>query len=127
MAMIFEVVYPGGERTYAIGYPGTTVVVNQVPPGPESCMYDELEIDFSAVAKTPSAACPVLRLVGGPRRPTHRVRVPGGEPAREAWMSAREAEGWDTLDGHEADEDIVWVVASRDGLDESTLDGLIPR
>ncbi len=124
MAMIFHVTYPSGERAYAIGYPGTKLVVDIVPPGPESCLYDELEVEF---ATTPTTGGRVLRIVGGPRRPTHRVRVVGGEAVREEWMAAREAEGWSTLDGNDPDPDVVWVVAMRDGLDVTTLGDVIPR
>ncbi len=127
MALIFEVVYPGGERAFAIGYPGTKLVVDIVPPGPESCLYDELEVEFGSGAGTPASPCRVLRVVGGPRRPTHRIRVPGGEAAREAWMNARDAEGWSTLDGNDPDPDVVWVVALEDGLDPRTLGDLIER
>lgn len=122
--MIFDVVYPSGERAQAVGYPGSILVVQTVPPGPESCLYDELEV---AHVTTPGAPLRVLRIVGGPRRVTHRVRIAGGVAAREAWMSAREAEGWATLDGMEADRDIVWVAALRDDLDVATLGDLAPR
>lgn len=121
--MVFEVTYPSGERTYAIGYPGTTLVVNQVPPGPESCMYDELEVTLDPGA----TSARVVRIVGGPRRPTHRVRITGGEATRERWMSAREAEGWSTLDGHDPDPDVVWIVALEDGLDPTTLGEILAR
>jgi hypothetical protein len=124
MAMIFEVVYPSGEVTWGIGYPGTTIVINQVPPGPESCIYDELEVQPEPGDATKVR---VVRIVGGPRRPTHRVRVPGGEIVRNAWMDARDNEGWTTLDGHDPDPDVVWVAALEDGLDPSTLGDVIPR
>ncbi len=113
--MIFEVVYPGGERACAVGYPGQPVRVNQIPPGPESCHGDVLEVDFTT---TP---CRVLRVVGGPRRPTLRVRVPGGAAVRDRWMDARDAEGWSTLDGHDPDPDVVWLVG-EDGLDPAALE-----
>ncbi|MFN0247121.1 MAG: hypothetical protein ACKV2T_09435 [Kofleriaceae bacterium] len=124
MAMLFEVTYPSGEQTYGIGYPGTTIVVNQVPPGPESCMYDELEV---VPVPGSSTSVRVVRIVGGPRRPTYRVRVLGGETVRNAWMDVRDAEGWTTLDGHDPDPDVVWVVALEDDLDPATLGEIIPR
>jgi hypothetical protein len=124
--MIFDVVYPSGERAYAIGYPGTTLVVDIVPPGPESCLRDVLEVE--PIPGAPSGTdVRVVRIVGGPRRPTLRVRVPGGELARENWMNVRDAEGWSTVDGHDVDPDVVWVVADRDGLDPSTLGDVLPR
>jgi hypothetical protein len=125
MAMIFDVVYPSGERTFATGYPDTIVVVQQVPPGPESCLYDQLEVDFANISKP--LPCRVLRVVGGPRRPTHRVRVVGGEVARTSWMDEIETKGWSALDGHDPDPDVVWVVAMEDGLDPATLGDVIPR
>jgi hypothetical protein len=123
MAMIFTVVYPSGERAYAIGYPRSKLVVNIVPPGPESCLYDELEVEPDAAG----SSVRVLRIVGGPRRPTHRVRVMGGEIAREEWMNERDAEGWSTLDGQDPDPDVVWAVACRDDLDIATLGDVIAR
>jgi len=123
MAMIFEVEYPGGERTWAVGYPDAALVVNQVPPGPESCYGDVIEVDFAAFKSGSQAPCRVLRVVGGPRRPTIRVRVEGGAAARDAWMDAREANGWDTLDGHDADADVVWAVATREGQEAGALEG----
>ena len=119
MAMLFEVTYPGGERAIAVGYPGTRLVVNQVPPGPESCLWDELEVEPDPPGSTTGVR--VVRVVGGPRRPTHRVRVPGGEAAREAWMEVREAQGWSTLDRHDPDPDVVWAVATREGLEAAAL------
>ncbi len=118
--MLFEVTYPSGERTWAVGYPDTTLVVNQVPPGPESCYGDVIEVDATGDAGTP---CRVLRVVGGARRPTIRVRVAGDEAARDVWMAAREGEGWETLDGQDADAEVVWAVATRDGLDVASLEG----
>ena len=122
--MIFSVTYPGGEQTYGIGYPGTTLVIEQVPPGPESCLGDVLEVAPDPVGSTNMR---VVRIVGGPRRPTHRVRVVGGAAAREAWMAAHEARGWTALDGHDPDPDVVWVVALVDGLDPATLGDVIAR
>jgi hypothetical protein len=52
----------------------------------------------------------VKRILGGPRRPTIHVRVAGD---REAWMDARENEGWATL-GSEEDPSVVWLVARSD-------------
>lgn len=115
--MVFCVRYPRGEQAVAIGYPGTTLVVNQVPPGPESCLYDELEVTHDG-----TSVCPVVRVLGGPRRPTHRVRLLGDQAVRDAWIVAREADGWETLEGHDADPAVVWVVATRDGLDIAQLD-----
>lgn len=115
--MIFEVEYPNGERAWSIGFPGGTLVVDLVPPGPESCLGDELEVEF-----TKSGPCRVLRVLGGPRRPTARVRLPGGVAVREAWMTAREAEGWATADGLDPDPDVVWVAPTRDGLVPTSLD-----
>lgn len=122
--MIFEVVYSSGERTWAVGYPNQILVVNQVPPGPESCYFDEIEVDFSAYPHR------VLRVVGGPRRPTILVRVEGTDADRELWMDARDAEGWQTLSGHDPDPTIVFVVADRDGKDLADLErtgGVIVR
>ena len=116
MAMIFEVEYPNGERAWSIGFPGGTL--DLVPPGPQSCLGDQLEVEFAKSG--PGRVLPVL---GGPRRPTIRVRVPGGATAREAWMTAREAEGWATADGLDADPDVVWLAATRDELDPASLAG----
>jgi len=116
LAMIFEVEYPNGERAWSIGFPGGTLVVDLVPPGPQSCLGDELEVEFRE-----GAPCRVLRVLGGPRRPTLRVRVPGGVAVREAWMMAREAEGWATADGLDADPEVVWLAATRDGLEPAGL------
>jgi hypothetical protein len=110
--MLFEVRYPSGHVTWATGYPNQILVVQQVPPGPDSCYLDELEVDFSTEPAV------VLRVVGGPRRPTIRVRVPAS--TREAWMDAREAEDWQTA-GDDRDPELVWVVADRDGLDAADL------
>jgi hypothetical protein len=108
--------YPNGERAWSIGFPGGTLVVDLVPPGPQSCLGDQLEVEFAK-----SGPGRVLRVLGGPRRPTIRVRVPGGVTAREAWMTAREAEGWATADGLDADADVVWLAATRDELDPARL------
>ncbi len=109
--MIFEVEYPNGERAWAVGNPGEVLRVDPVPRGPESCLGDRVEVDFSR------APCRVLRIVGGPRRPTLHVRVPHDGAAREAWIEAREAEGWATLD----DAQVVWFVATQDGLDAAAI------
>jgi hypothetical protein len=108
MAMIFEVVYPGGERATAVGHPGGILRVAVVPRGPEACFGDRVEADCGGR----DAPARVRRVVGGPRCPTLHVRVSGD---REAWMDAREAEGWAT---HPADDDpaVVWLVALSDGL-----------
>src|SRR5512138_790975 len=123
MAMVLRIRYPGGETVWSIGYsvPGAIVRVDQVPRGPEACYGDEVEADFTA-----PAPYPVLRIVGGPRRPTIRVRLadPSGnelaEADREAWMAAREAEGWLTNDADDGSTDI-WIVATRDDLDAREL------
>lgn len=36
-------------------------------------------------------------------------------------MTAREAEGWATADGLDADPDVVWLAATRDGLEPAGL------
>lgn len=123
MAMIFEVECPGGERAWAVGYPDGPLVVTQVPPGPDGCYGDVIEVDFAAFKGGSPAPCRVLRVVGGPRRPTIRVRVEGGAATRDAWMDARDAEGWDTLGGHDAEADVVWAVATREGMDVTALGG----
>ena len=115
MAIVFQVRYPRGEVAYAVGWPNRTLLVDVVPAGPEGCYRDEVEVDFDAPQPHP-----VLRIVGGPRRPTIHVRVPGSEAEREAWMNRREDEGWDTLGSHE-DDDIVWCVATADDLDPTML------
>jgi hypothetical protein len=112
MAMIFEVLYPGGECATAIGYPGGVLVVRIVPPGPESCYLDELEVDFDTLT--------VKRILGGPRRPTLRVRIDGTEADRERWMDARDAEGWVTR-GAPGEPSVVWCVADQDGMDPAAL------
>jgi hypothetical protein len=53
MAPIFEIVYPGGERAFAVGYPNQTLVVDIVPPGPEGCYLDEVEVDFACASPGP--------------------------------------------------------------------------
>jgi hypothetical protein len=125
VALIFEVVYPSGEHAWARGYFGTTLVVDQVPPGPDSCLHDEIEVDFTAPHPHP-----VLRVVGGPRRPTLRVRFAGTPGERDTWMDARDADGWETLPGYDPDPDVIWVVAARDGKDPADLEragGVIVR
>jgi hypothetical protein len=114
MAMIFRVIYPSGEQTTGTGYPNTTLVVREVPPGPESCWLDEIEVDFSVPEPHP-----VKRILGGPRRPTIHRRLEGTEAERERWMDAREAEGWLTTTSPDDDHD-VWCVADRDGLELPT-------
>ena len=123
MAMVLRIRYPGGETVWSIGYPvaGSILRVDQVPGGPEACYGDQVEADFSV-----PEPYPVLRIVGGPRRPTIRVRLadPSGnelaQAEREVWMDAREAEGWLANDADDGSTDI-WVVASRDGLDAREL------
>jgi hypothetical protein len=118
MAMLFQVVYPRGEITMATGYPDGILVVQEVPPGPESCYLDELEVDFKTPPPSPLV---VKRVVGGPRRPTHRVRLDVAEAEREVWMEAREAEGWVTM-GAPGEPSVVWCVADRDGMDPAALE-----
>ncbi|MCE9574415.1 MAG: hypothetical protein K8W52_14805 [Deltaproteobacteria bacterium] len=108
MAMLFAVAYPGGERTIATGYPGAIVVVREVPRGPEACLFDELEI---AATDEPGELGPlfrVVRIAGGPRRPTLRVRLDAAAD-RDAWLDAREAEGWWTATAP-GDPDDLWLV-----------------
>lgn len=112
--MIFDVVYPSGERANGYGYPNQLLVVREVPAGPECCYLDEIEVDFT---KDP---VPVLRVVGGPRHPTLHVRIAGTEAEVDAWMEARDDEGWST-NNHSADRNLVWVVAVRDGMDPEDL------
>ena len=114
MAQLIEVEYPNGERAIATGYHGGTLVVQIVPPGPEACVYDEIECDFTAIPPR------VTRVIGGPRRPTHHVRVALDEAGRERWMRAREDEGWDTRESDD-DPQLILVVATRDGMDPTTL------
>jgi hypothetical protein len=114
VAQLIEVVYPGGERVIATGYYGGTLVVQIVPRGPEAALYDELACDF---ATDPPR---VARILGGPRFPTHHVRVALDEAGREAWMDAREAEGWETRESDE-DSQLIYVVATRADLDPTTL------
>ena len=122
MALLIRVVYPGGEQVWATGYPDQILVVREIYGGPESCYLDELECDFSGytTARDARIPCPVLRVVGGPRRPTIHVRVQGTLDEVEAWIVAREAEGWaaTTSPGHPS---FVWIVADREGLDTSEL------
>ena len=129
--MLFHVAYPGGERSIGTGFPGHVLVIREVPRGPECCYLDELEVDFGPFAngRAPGAELPVRRVVGGPRRPTLHVRVSGTEAERDAWADAREAEGWLTTSAPD-DPSIMWVVATRDGLDLDELErhgGIIAR
>lgn len=117
--MIFSVVYPHGERANGYGYPDQILVVREVPAGPECCYLDEIEVDFTNV-RDPAAVLPVLRVVGGPRRPSIHVRLSCTEAELDAWMDARDREGWQT--GHSsADPFLVWCVADRDGMDPADL------
>ena len=102
MALIFFVDYPNGETAEAVGYPDQILWINAVPRGPEACLHDEVECEFLADYRAR-----VLRIVAGPRRRTIHVRVAGD---REAWMDARESEGWCTRADRVA-EDVVWIVA----------------
>jgi hypothetical protein len=122
MAMLFFIQYPNGERVMGTGYPNTILRVGEVPCGPECCYQDQVEVDFTDFSKDRhDAGLPVLRVVGGPRRPTIHVRVEGTEAERELWMDDREAEGWST-NSPPAGGSIVWVVASRDGMDVEDLE-----
>lgn len=115
MAMLFEVEYPGGERAIATGYAGSTLIVQVVPRGPEAALDDALEVDFG---RDPPR---VLRVLGGPRRPTLHVRLAGASAAeREAWMDARDAEGWLTRED-DGDPTRILVVAGHDGMDPTAL------
>ena len=132
MALLIEVVYPSGEHVIATGYLHRTLVVQIVPRGPDAAYLDELEVDF-----TGDEPYRVVRVLGGPRRRTVRVRVdllsaslrdaarPGEAGAcdgdHEAWLDAREADGWY---GRVADDGSgeLWVVAERDGLDARALE-----
>lgn len=116
MAVIFEVRYPSGEVTLAVGYPveGSVACVSFVPEGPEACFLDEVEL--GAVRELPY---PVRALRGGPRRPTLRVLL-DDDGARAAWMDAREAEGWATADSV-IDRRVVLIVAMEEALDPRDL------
>jgi hypothetical protein len=131
MAMLIEVQYPGGERVVATGYWGFELVVQIVPRGPEAAQGDVLAVDCTGASADLGAANPprVVRVIGGPRRPTLRVQLPGLDTAaRERWMSAREADGWESRDADVTaatptrDRDEVWVVATRDGMDVAELE-----
>lgn len=102
MALIFTLIYPNGETAEAVGYPGQVLRVDIVPRGPEACLLDEVECEFLS-----DYQAKVLRIVAGPRRRTIHVRVTGN---RDAWMDARDAEGWWTREAPDED-DVVWVVA----------------
>ncbi len=122
MAMLFRVAYPDGEEVFGTGYPGQILTAREVPRGPSCCYLDEIEVDFSGFSSTRhDALLPVLRIVGGPRRPTIHVRVDGSEAERETWMDAREAEGWQTK-SPPGGGPLVWVVADRDGMDPAALE-----
>jgi hypothetical protein len=120
MAMIFQVVYPGGERTTATGYPNDTLVVREVPPGPESCYLDEVEVDF----EMPEPHL-VKRVLRGPRRPTIHVRLDATEAERDVWMDARDAEGWVTASAP-GDPSMIWCVADQEGMDPQALERTKP-
>lgn len=103
MALIYEVVYPGGERARAVGYPDGVLRVTVVPRGPEACLGDLLECTFGPAGDYTAY---VRAVVGGPRRPTRHVRVDGD---RAAWIEAREREGLEVLEDPD-DPAVVWVV-----------------
>ena len=107
MAMIFTVCYPSGERAFAIGYPDAPLVVDLVPRGPEACLFDEIEAEpFHG----PTTECRARRILAGPRRPALHVRLDGAsESARDAWLDAREAEGWWVATSPD-DPDEIWIV-----------------
>lgn len=117
MAMLLHIEYPAGERAIATGYPvpGSTLIVQIIPRGPEAALYDEVIVDL-----TGSEPHRVLQVVGGPRRPTIRVRLELDERGRLSWMDARELEGWDT---RESDHDPleIWAVPLRDDLHPADL------
>ncbi len=112
MALIFTVIYPNGETAEAVGYPDQVLRVDIVPRGPEACLHDEVECEFR-----PDYTAKVLRIVGGPRRRTIHVRVAGD---RDAWMDARDSEGWWTLPDRDED-DVVWLVPVDDDRDLTQL------
>jgi hypothetical protein len=120
MAMIFQVEYPGGERAYAIGYPGCVLRVDEVPSGPEACYGDEVEVRFPGPPFDIFMVCEVVRVVGGPRRPTMHVRVEMSARERDAWLEAREEEGWVAALAPD-DPTRAWLVADRDGLGADDL------
>ncbi|MFV8752510.1 hypothetical protein ACNOYE_18340 [Nannocystaceae bacterium ST9] len=120
MAMIFTVEYPGGERVWAIGYPGAPLRVGEVPRGPEACYADELEVEFVASSEV-SQVHRVVRILGGPRRASVHVRLAGaGAAERETWMDAREREGWLTREAP-GDPETLWVAPTRAGMDTDAL------
>ncbi|MCX5743178.1 MAG: hypothetical protein NT062_11860 [Proteobacteria bacterium] len=114
MAMLIEVIYPGGERVVATGYPHQVLVLQIVPRGPEAAYLDDLEVDFTD--PTPHR---VRRVIGGPRRPTIRVTFPV-DTDRDAWSDAREADGWSVYEADDRSGEL-WIVALRDGLDPADL------
>ncbi len=123
VAQLITVQYPSGEQVIATGYVGGTLVAQIIPRGPEAQLLDVLEIDY-----TGPEPFRVVRVIGGPRRPTIRVRLEVDEPVAEAWIDAREADGWTARcaepsaaspEQHGSTE--VWVVAMRDGLDPAAL------
>jgi hypothetical protein len=114
VALIFDLIYPNGERAEAVGYPGQTLRVNVVPRGPEACYGDIVEVEFGGPN---DYEVKVRAIVGGPRRKTFHVRVTGD---RDAWTDARDAEGWNTLDSPD-DSQVVWVVPESDDADPANL------
>jgi hypothetical protein len=115
--MLIEVVYPRGERVTATGYVGGVLWVSIVPEGPEAAYLDELEVDYAGEREP----YPVVRVVGGPRNPTLRVRLALDEAALDRWMTARDDEGWSTRVS-DTDPRVVLVVACRAGLDARSLE-----
>lgn len=115
MAMLFEVEYASGELAWAVGYVGSPLHVEIVPRGPAACHGDLLDVDHECEPPR------VRALLGGPRRPTHELELGlAGEAEREAWMDAREREGWLIRQSPE-DPTRAWAVALRDGLDVAAL------
>lgn len=115
MAMLIDVEYPDGERVWATGYVDRPLHVQIVPRGPEAALGDILEVDFTVEPPR------VLRVTGGPRRPTIHVHLEHFTQAeRDAWMDARDDEGWSTREAPN-DPTLVFVVATRDDQDPNDL------
>ena len=112
MALVYFLTYPNGETAEAIGYPDQVLRVDVVPRGPDACLYDEVECEF-----LPDYRAKVLRIIAGPRRQTIHVRVTGN---RDAWMDARDEEGWWTRPDPDVD-DVVWVVPVDEDRDPAQL------
>ena len=117
--MLIDVEYPGGERVLATGHHGRPLTVQIVPHGPEAALGDILEVDFT---REPPR---VVRIVGGPRRPTIHVRLdPLSQAKRDRWMDARDDEGWSTRDDPD-DPALILIVATRDDQDPEQLHSTI--